>query len=83
MQSITFKLAFGMLASLAATGMTGGPAFAASLSEAREEAVTAMRDRQWHAGELVKHPQSVTHRFTGWASHARAAAGNVGREAQQ
>lgn len=83
MRSITLKLMVGTLASLAATGMTGGAAFAASFSEARDEAVAAVRDRQWHAGQILKHPQSVTHRFTGWASHARAAAGNVAREAQQ
>ena len=101
MKSITLKLVVGMLASAAATGMTGGTAFAASLSEAdghslhdsvlaeqaigeaRDEAVTVVRDRQWRAGEILKDPQSVTDRFTGWVSHARAAAGNVVREAQR
>ncbi|HKY77320.1 MAG TPA: hypothetical protein VJS45_14330 [Acidimicrobiia bacterium] len=53
------------------------------IGEARDEAVSAARERQWHAGEIMKHPQSVTHRFTGWVSHARAAAGNVAREAQR
>ena len=100
MKSITLKLVVGMLAA-ATTGMTGGAAFATSLSEAdghslhdsvlaeqaigeaRDEAVTVVRERQWHAGEIMKHPQSVTHRFTGWVSYARAAAGNVAREAQR
>jgi hypothetical protein len=101
MKSITVKLVVGMLASLTATGMMGGAAFAASLSEAdayssqdsvvaehpigeaRDEALSAVRDRQWRASEILKDPQSVTDRFIGWVSHARAAAGNLAREAQR
>jgi hypothetical protein len=100
MKSITLKLVVGMLASLAAMGMTGGAAFAVSLSETghslhdnvvaeepisetRDEAVTAAQERQGQAGEIMKHPLSVTSRITGWVSHVRAAAGNIAREAQQ
>ena len=86
MKSTTMKLMVGTLASLAAMGMTGGAAFAGAaepISEARDEAVTAARDRQWHAGETLKHPLSPTSRITGWVSHARAAAGNVASEAQR
>ena len=53
------------------------------ISEARDEAVAAARDRQWHAGETLKHPLSVTTRITGWVSYARAATGNVASEARQ
>jgi len=101
MKSITSKLVVGMLASLAATGMTGGTAFAVSfsgtegysshvnvvaeqpISEARDEAVDATQERQRQAGDMVKHPQSVTYKITGRVSYARAAAVNVAREAQR
>ena len=53
------------------------------IGDARDEAESAVQDRQWRAGEILKDPQSVTDRFTGWVSHARAAAGNIAREAQQ
>ena len=53
------------------------------IGDARDEAESAVRDRRWRAGEILKDPQSVTDRFTGWVSHARAAAGNIAREAQQ
>jgi hypothetical protein len=100
MKSITSKLVVGMLASLAATGMTGGAAFAASfsgtegysshanvvaqpISETRDKAVDTIRERQRQAGDMMKHPQSVTYKITGRVSYARAAAANVAREAQR
>jgi len=84
MKSITGKLVVGMLASLAALGMTGGAAFADQpISEARDEAVDSSRDGQGQAGYLMKHPQSVTGKVLWRVSYARAAAGNVAREAQR
>ena len=101
MKSITSKLMVGTLASLAAMGMTGGAAFAASfsgaegysshhnaateqpISEARDEAVHTTGDRQRHAEYMLKHPQFVAGKVLGRVSYARAAAGNVAREAQR
>lgn len=100
MKSMTSKLLVGMLAGLAAMGMTGGAAFAGSngtegygshvnvvaeepISEARDEAGDASRQRQRQAGDMMKHPHSVTYKITGRVSYARAAAVNVAREAQR
>jgi len=53
------------------------------ISEARDEADAAAEERQWQAGDMMSHPQTVTYKITGRVSYARAAAVNVAREAQR